>query len=301
MIMTPDVDIETLRLLVALEQHGSIGRVARASGLSQPAVSKRLRAFEARWRIQVAERSAGGTHLTTDGEAVVSWAGRVLHEVDLMRSAMTAMGVERAVGLGIAASLTVAEYLLPQWLGELHLRFPGVQPRLRVVNSASVGQLVAAGEVEVGFIESAAVPVDLVTQQIGRDRLALVVAPTHEWARRTLPVSTELIGDTAFILREEGSGTRSTFTSALRREPMVAMEVSSTAALLGAARAGLAPAVVSRRAALPEVETGRLAEVPHDLDLLRPLTALWRQEHRLSEQARTLLTIAAVALRGRGE
>lgn len=295
--MTPDVDVETLRLLVALADQGSIGKVARATGVSQPAISKRLRAFEARWRIQVAQRSAGGSALTTDGEAVVAWARRVLHEADLMRNALAAMGAERAVGLGVAASLTVAEYLLPQWIAELHQRFPGVQPRLKVVNSSSVGALVAAGEVEIGFIESATLPVDLICQRIGKDRLAIVVAPGHEWARRSTCVPTASVEETPFILREEGSGTRNTFTSALRREPRVAMEVSSTAALLGAARAGLAPAVVSRRAAAPDIETGRLVEVAHELDLLRPLTAVRRHGYRLSDQANALLAVAAGALR----
>ena len=135
MTMTPDVDIETLRLLVAVEDAGSVTAAARAVGISQPAATSRIKAFEARWRLAVIKRSPRGSTMTTDGRAVVSWARAVLHATDQMRAGLAALSSDRAAEVSVAASLTVAEFILPRWLGKLHAVMPEVQPRLHVVTA----------------------------------------------------------------------------------------------------------------------------------------------------------------------
>ncbi|GAB0025335.1 hypothetical protein VN1338_43740 [Helicobacter pylori] len=73
----------------------------------------------------------------------------------------------------------------------------------------------------------------------------------------------------------------------------MALQAGSTAALLGAVRAGLGPAVVSQRAVDAEVDAGGLVVVPTTLDLERPLTAVWRKGARLSPATSALLTVAS--------
>ncbi len=295
--MTPDLDVTTLRLLVALDERGSINAAASALGLTQPAASARVRAFEARWRLAVVQRSARGSTLTTDGHAVVAWARTVLHHLDTMRESLAAMSTERRGEVSIAASLTVAEFLLPRWIAELRSRRPDVQPRLQVVNSARVAELVRSGGVDVGFIETAVRPTDLQTRTIGHDRLVVVVAPGDPWARRRTPVDADALAARAWVMREPGSGTRSTFETAMRREVQVALEASSTTALVGASLAGIGPAVVPARAVVAELETGRLVQVPVDLDLRRPLTAVWRGHERLPDAVGELVLVAVEATR----
>ena len=83
----------------------------------------------------------------------------------------------------------------------------------------------------------------------------------------------------------------------MRSRPLVAIEVSSTASIIGAAIAGFGPAVVSGLAILREVDTRALVDVPTVLDLRRPLTAIWRRDERLSDSARDLLAVAIGAVK----
>ena len=198
---------------------------ARARGISQPAASARIREFEARWRLGVIRRSARGSSLTTDGEAVIAWSRPVLHAAETMRAALTALSQERRSGFVVAASLTVAEQLVPRWLGEFHAIRPEVRPVLRVVNSDAVAEAVRQGTANIGFVETTRVPHDVARMTVGRDRLCVVVAPTHPWARRQSPLTLEELRAASWVLREEGSGTRSTFEGALRARPTVALEV----------------------------------------------------------------------------
>lgn len=286
------LDLTTLRLLVAIDDLGSINAAAESVGITQPAASARLREFEARWRLAVASRTPRGTSLTTDGAAVAAWAGKVLSEADAMVSGLQALSSSREGDLAIAASLTVAEFVLPRWMSRLRATRPEVSPQLRVINSATVLDLVIREQVQLGFVETAQPPTEVEHRVIGYDTVVVAVHPQHPWARRSYPIPVEQLLTEAYVLREQGSGTRGTFERALRHQPTVAIEASSTQTLIGAAVAGLGPAVLSALAVRTHLERGELVAVRTELDLRRPLTAVWRRGHRLSGPARDLLAIA---------
>lgn len=288
----PDLDIETLRLVVAVDDTGSLSAAARARGLSQPSASARVRAFEARWQLTLLERTPRGSTITTDGRAVIAWARQVLREADTMRAGLASLTGSRRGEVRIAASLTIAEHILPRWLGALREQME-VHPQLHVVNSDRVADMVRSQLADIGFIETAARAPGLDHRVVGTDRLVVVVHPDHEWARRRTPLRPEVLARAEWVLREEGSGTRSTFERALGEVPTIALQAGSTAALLGAVRAGLGPAVVSARAVAAEVEAGHLIAVPTTLDLERPLTAVWRKGARMSAATSALLAVAA--------
>ncbi len=293
--MSRDLDLAALRLVVLLETEGSLGAAARHLGVSQPAASATLRQFEARWRLRVAERSPRGTVLTEQGMTVAAWGRDLLHRVDVVRDGLEALGRDRAATaaeLGVAASLTIAEFVLPRWIGELRTSMPQVRVRLEVVNSHQVDELVRSGRSRLGFVETHRVPTDLSRAVVGHDRLVLVVTPQHPWARRSVPLTTEQVAEERFVVREQGSGTRDTFERALGRVPQVAMEAASTTAMVGAVLAGLGPAVVSPHAVRGLLDRGQLVEVRHDLDLDRPFTAIWQPGAEHDPDVAELLAIS---------
>lgn len=293
--MSRELDLQAIRLLVHLEEEGSLGAAGRRLGITQPAASACLRAFETRWQLTVADRSPRGTRLTADGLTVAAWGRDLLHQIDTVRGGLTALSNRRThegVDLGVAASLTVAEFMLPRWIGELRGRMPEVHLRLQVLNSEAVEGLVRAGESAIGFVESTVVARDLARRVVGSDRLVVVVGRDHPWARRRAPLGREQLLSTEFVVREEGSGTRDTFDRALGAQPRVAMVATSTTALVGAVTAGVGPGVVTPYAVRAGIGTGELVEVRHPLDLERPLTAIWRRDRPLDPAATALLAIA---------
>lgn len=67
----------------------------------------------------------------------------------------------------MAASLTVAEHLLPGWLVALAAQRPKTAVSLLAVNSAEVVPQVLAEEAELGFVEGPKAPEDLQGKVIG--------------------------------------------------------------------------------------------------------------------------------------
>ncbi|MFI6496152.1 LysR family transcriptional regulator [Nonomuraea typhae] len=308
-------DLDSLKLLVDVGELGSLGRAARASGIAQPSASKRIAQLERRLGLPLLERTPRGSALTDEGKMVAEWAAQVLSAAyELMRGAQAVRHGESA-HLRVAASMTVAEYLVPRWLGEFQNREPDVQVGLDVVNSAEVAALVLAGAsldeaaktgaggavergraVELGFVEGPSVPDGLDARVVGTDRLVVVVAPGHPWARRRTVLRGAELAATPLVVRERGSGTRETLDVAFRglHQASPRLELGSNSAVKGAASAGAAPAVLSGYAVEADLATGRLVEVPlAGLNLVRSLRAVWRRGRPLTGPAATLLAIAS--------
>lgn len=290
----PLPDLGSLDLLVSVAALGSITAAASSHGFTQPAASMRLRSLERVLGVQLLDRTRAGSRLTPCGEAVVEWAGAILDEVRALLTGVEALR-SRTSSLAIAASMTVADYLLPHWLEQLAARSPaGVS--LQMGNTSAVVKMVESKEVELGFVEGPRPPGRLRTRDLGRDQLVVVVGPRHPWARRRRPVSAAELASTPLLLREPGSGTRDVLATALAAKgqpPMAHMELASTAAIKAAAAAGRAPAVLPLVAVTTELRTGQLVAVAHkDVDLVRTIRAIWPTDRGLSLHAQQLLAIA---------
>lgn len=296
--MTRPPDTESLALLVRLAETGSLGQAAERLGISQPAASKRLATLEKRLGLALVERSTRGSRLTESGQMVTEWAKRVLAELDVLLHGAEALRARRAAQLSVAASMTVAEHLMPGWITELRRTEPELYVGLQVTNSAAVAELVRRGEVDLGFVESPAVPRGLRARRVAADRLAVVVAPGHPWAKRRRPVGPAELAGTALVVRESGSGTRETLERAMERAGVgkvrALVELGSTTAVRGAVAAGSGPAVLSVLAVAADLAEGRLAEAPvREIDLRRQLRAVWRAGAPLAPPAAALLAVAA--------
>ncbi|GAA1232189.1 LysR family transcriptional regulator [Prauserella halophila] len=297
-------DVESLRLLVLVGEHGSLTTAAERTGTTQPAASKRISALERRLGLRLLDRSHTGSALTADGRLVCSWADRVIEDVNRLVEGARALRRERSAQLSLAASLTVAEHLLPTWIGDLRRQLPDLHVGLQVLNSTRVCELARHGEIDLGFIESPRRLRELRSQTVARDRLVLVVAPGHPWARRRTPIGAAELAATPLITREIGSGTRDTAEQALLTagltpaEPL--LELGSTAAVRSSVATGTGPALLSELVLAPELAAGSLREVATTgVELQRTLRAVWHPEATPSGASADLLALAARAGRAR--
>jgi molybdate transport repressor ModE-like protein len=290
-------DLYTLELLVAVTETGSLGSAARRFGISQPSASARMRTLERRLGVRLLERSTTGSVPTPAGLVITDWARGVLEQAHALVEGAAALKARQEDRLRIAASLTIAEHLVPGWLTMLREAVPGVHVGLQVINSLHVIEGLRAGEVDLGFVEGPWIPRDLQSAPVGRDRLVVVVAPGQTWAPRRRPVSAAELAATPLLLREVGSGTRDTLERALAAYDGVAvpaLELGATGPLRSAAIAGSAPAVLSDLAVRDDLADGRLTAVPvEDLPALdRVLRAVWPRGRELPEAALHLLHAA---------
>lgn len=281
-------DLAALETLLAVTDTGSLNAAAKALGITQQAASARMRALEATLGVALLDRSPTGTTPTATGTLVAEWADRLLALAAEFDAGLAALRQERRDQLRIAASLTIAEHLLPRWLVSFAAdTTPSPKVSFTATNSEQACELVRAGDVELGFVEGPTVAAGVHSHAVASDRLVLVVPPDHTWARRRGPVDAAELARTPLVTREAGSGTRRFLERSLRSAlgeglPSVPpiLELSTSAAVRSAVIAGAGPAVVSDlsvRDDLSRDDPGRrlVAVQVTGLDLRRTLRAVW--------------------------
>ncbi|WP_280490132.1 LysR family transcriptional regulator, partial [Nocardia carnea] len=201
-------DLVVLELLVGVDDHGSLGAASRIAGVAQPNASRAIKRLEAQVGAPLLQRKPTGSTLTPEGTVIAHWSRKVLEDARRLLDVAAGMREKRAAELTASASMTVAEHLMPAWLGQFRRTAPDVTIHLQVRNSMQVFDDVTAGHCDIGFVESPTVPRALHSVAVARDRLVVVVDPRHPWTRRRRPLSVAELARTPLVVREPGAGTR---------------------------------------------------------------------------------------------
>lgn len=256
--------LDELRTFCAAVDLGGIGRAAQRLHLSQPAVSKRLKALEELAGAPLLERSARGVSMTADGERLYAHARRVVAELEDLNSVLSQM---RSTGetVHLAISHTAAEFVMPRAL-VLMRRQTRAAVEVVIANSRVVKHMVADGTADIGVaacLADEAVP-DVTCVALVDDEIVIAVPLGHPWARRSSITPKEMLS-TPLILRDPDAHTRQVIDEALTAAgltaPQAASEVGSTHAAKDEAHELGLPTVMSR---LSLSSADRLEIVPVD-------------------------------------
>lgn len=272
-----------LQVFHAVAKQLSFTKAAEALFMTQPAVTFQIKQLEEHFNTRLFERGHGRIALTPAGHVVLEYAERILGlsaELDIRLKEMTG---QIAGPLLVGASTTIAEFLLPQVLGEFKSKHPLVQPRLLVANSEIVENRVAEHTLDIGFIEAPSHLANVSTDVCCEDELQVVCAPSHPLARLK-SASAKQLAQHAFISRESGSGTREVTDQYFQRAGIrpdalnVVMELGSPEAVKGLVASGLGFAIMSSATVAQETKFGVLARVPLAPRLTRNLSVVYPKE-----------------------
>lgn len=275
--MLPDrIDPRLLPTFLTVLETGRVSAAARALHLSQPAVTAQIRRLEDELGVALFVRSASGVTPTAAGEKLAGYARRVRALLAEAAGAVTT-AEEPGGELSLAASTTIAAYVLPRVLARFRQAYPATTVRLRVGNTEEVLGWVKREEVPLGLVEGHARASGVHLEAFADDEIVAAACAGSTCAR------VRRAGELAkvpILWREPGSGTRAVVERALRRAAIrrgplpIDAEIGGTEAILGAASAGLGVAFVSRWALQSHVAAGRLVVLP-GLDLVIRRTFRW--------------------------
>ena len=262
--------LEQLRIFVAVAERQHVTAAARALNLTQSAVSNALAALEERHAIHLFDRVGRGIVLNENGRLFLGEAQAVLARARLAETALADLGGLRRGRLAVFASQTIAGYWLPERLVRFHDRHPAIELEIRVGNTREAAQAVLDGAAELGFVEGELDHPLLERQEVGRDRLVVLVHPSHPWADGEALRGRDLTL-ASWVMRETGSGTRSSLEAGLAAagcDPAalsVAMTLPSNEAVLSAVRAGAGVTALSEHVARSALAAGQLAAARFEL------------------------------------
>lgn len=271
-------DLAAVEALVAVADHGSLAAAARGTGMAQPNVSRSIARLERRFGLSLIHRSTTGATLTPQGLVVVEWSRELLDAARRLADGVAALG-DGPESLTVVASHTVAENLVPGWIGALRRERSDLRIRTEVCNSTDVIARLLDGRSEVGFIEAPDAPRGLNHRVVGHDELVLVAPPDHPLTLRAAPLPIGELADWPLVTREAGSGTRVALDHALELRGLPAVrpvqEAGSNATVRVAVASGAGLAVLSALTVASMIDAHTLVVVPMDVTLRRDLRAVW--------------------------
>lgn len=295
---TPLPHLETF---VSAAELSSFTAAAGVLRLTQAAVSQRIRALEQQLGVALFRRQGGRVLLTAAGHRLYPLAQRILALHQEARAEVTGVKPPVAGTLALAASSVPGEYLLPRLLAEFRSKYPHIQVRAAVTDSAAVLSQVEQGQVHLGLVGGRLGGEHLEFRPFASDEMVVLVPRSHAWSRRRRVSLAELCRQ-PLILREAGSGSRWCLEHALAHagksahDLQVVLELGSNEAIKEAVRRGLGLAILSAQTVGQELQTHRLHAVRvADLPLERDICLVWDRRRVLPIPARLFLDTVAPA------
>lgn len=237
----------------------NFSQAAEALNTTQPAVSLAVKELESHYGVALFERMNRRVYLTPAGEALLATAQDVLRG---FQEAEETLGQGRPLALRVGANVSFGEAGLAQVLGRFRQEHPQVRLRALVANSDKIQSLLAENQLDVGIVDGLGVSERLRAQPLYQEDLVLAAAP----GRFPAPATVEELAALPLLLREPGSGLRSSVDRVFSQQglaPQPLLESTSTAALAQAAKAGLGVAILPETLAQREsgLQVGTVPEV----------------------------------------
>lgn len=269
--------LQYLSTFCAVVEAGSLNLAAERLHLSQPAVSKQVRALEAELGAQLLERSARGVELTPVGRQVYRLARRALAVEAGCRRVAETWRDPAAGRLVVGAGLTLTLFTLPPVIQAFRERVPAVRLELVTGDSRESLARLMAFEVDVALVTSPVPHPEVQAVPLFVDPLVVVAAPGT-----VLPARIGELGGRSLISFRRGSGLRQYVDQVLESHgarPDVVMEFDSIEAIKTMAGLGLGLALLPLSAVREEVGSARLTmtRLPDWPDAGRQVTLLRRR------------------------
>jgi DNA-binding transcriptional LysR family regulator len=260
------INLEALKVFLAVAEHGSFSEAGRQLHLSQPAVSQSIQGLERHLGSQLFIRQGRAAQLTESGQALVPMARELINSAQRLEQSMFSLQGEVAGEMSVGCSTASGKYLLPGMIARFRREYPHVRINVIVSSRDSIISKLLAGDVALGVSSKLIDHPDLEYRDFFKDDVILIVPAGHRWAQYRKIYPDDLL-DEPIILREEVAGTREVMMDGLQAHDItsdmlnVAMVLGNAEAIEMAVEEELGIAYVSRLAASRGIALGRVVEV----------------------------------------
>lgn len=283
--------LNQLRIFDVVAKHSNITLAAHEMRISQPSVSKQLKALQENYGVKFYTRGIQGIKLTVEGRQFLDAVRPILFQIDDLEQAIRRRSGGETHSLRIAAGESPSVSLVPKLLKSFKQTHPAVQLYLRTNDSQTIEQMVATNAVDLAITTHASTDPQVASEQFVAAKVAAVVAAGSPLGKqrtislkdlRTIPVITK-VGRRICNQVEEQLGIKLN----------IILECESVEAVKAAVKAGLGMGFQYRDTIQSDLRSGHLNDI--SIPLLKTLRVNWfilyRRHNELSKNAKDFLAI----------
>jgi LysR family transcriptional regulator, low CO2-responsive transcriptional regulator len=256
------ITVTQLTAFLAVVRGGSVTAAADELIVTQPSVSAAIAALSRELGSELFERAGRGIRPTDAGRAFAPYAEDVMGLLQQGRRSAREAAAVAASKLKIAAVTTAAESFVPPLMRAFGQEHPGLELALDVGNRQRVLERVLAHAADVAITGRPPADDRLIAMPIMDNQIVCITAPDDDLVGQR-PISASALAERAWLLREQGSGTRSLVEQFLTERDLspVTLTLGSNGAIKQAARVGLGVSLLSRAAVQAELAVGLVGEI----------------------------------------
>ena len=243
--------LNQLKIFIAIAEVGNVTKAADLLGITQSAASASIASIENIYQVKLFERVGRSIILSEVGKRFLPEAQKVISSAKSATKFLKLISEKTVGSINIAASQTIANYWLPRRLALFHARNPEVSLHLTMSNTRDVENAIVKGKADIGFVEGQVSSNKLKLIEVDHDQIALV-ASTARWASLGMSDNAIDIKKLPWIIREQGSGTRSVLEDLVIKNNLswsdldIILELPSNESVREAVIAGLGVTFISR-------------------------------------------------------
>lgn len=244
-----NVSFRQLRLFLALAETGSVTAAAKATHVTQPTASMRLKELSDAIGLPLFEVVAKKVRLTDAGRDLAATARNIQNAWEIYEQQLDALkGLAR--GKLRIAVVSTAKYFIPRLLGTFCNKYPDIEVSLEIQNRNGV--LTRMHENLDDLYIMSMPPTDLeIEDHVFMDNPLVVIASANHPLTKQKKLELSDLTSQKFILRERGSGTRMAVDKYFKQrqfKPNLRMELGSNEAIREAVAGNLGIGVISKHA-----------------------------------------------------
>lgn len=248
------MDVEQLRAFATLARERRFTAAARALGISQPSLSRRIQQLEREVGARLVVRSAKGVVPTSAGARFLGHAELALAAVDAaVRDVEDARGTPHGT-LTLGMMPTVGAYALPDLLARFHAEHPAVMLRLREGLPDALEAGIADGSLDLAIMNLPVKRQELSAKKLWQEDYLLAVPSTHRLAARVAhgargaPIALRDVAGEPLVVIPGVPSTAALFAACEERgvRPRVVVEVEGLEAVRRMVERGMGVALLPR-------------------------------------------------------
>ena len=259
--------IEELKTFISVVEFKNFTKAAKHLNLSQPSVSNHIKSLERYFDTKIVDRSIKqkSIYITENGELLYRRAKLILNLLDMTMDDLHNTDSNVEGHLKIGASLTIGEYILPNFLKSFCAKYPNIQIEVLIENTQSICDKLSNISLDIGLIEGSVCSPNLNQTYFYEDKMVLAIPYNSEIDKDNF--SLDLLKDCNWISREKGSGTREyleMFLNNFKIQPKNLMVFGSNYAVKEAVKNNIGVTIISNLIAYPSYLNNELKIITLD-------------------------------------
>jgi len=238
--------LHQMRVFQTVASHGSFTKAAEELFITQPTVSNQMKQLTQTVGMPLFEQIGKQLYLTDIGRELLASCQEIFEQLDRFEMIVADIKGTKQGRLRLAV-VTTAKYFVPRILGYFCQKYPKVDVALEVTNHQNITRRMLENQDDLYILSQPPQDIPVYSKALMDNPLVLVANKNHPLAgEKNIPI--KRLTDEAFIMREQGSGTRKAVQKLFAKHKIsvkVRLELNSNEAIKQAIAGGLGISVLS--------------------------------------------------------